>query len=152
KVRALHDPDGVIEALQRAVPTYPSARAAHRVQAAVRAARFSLYVLRWLDKAAGRGDVFSFLKHEYELLDYLFTALYALNQEWLCEEKRLVERVTAFDRVPHDIDIRLSAVIVHKGPCASLDRSLKELKSLFADLSELALDVRPDLDVPVDWD
>ena len=79
KLKSLHDPKAIIENLKDAVPKYPRERATHRIKSNISAMYFSLYVLRWLEKAAARNDYFSFLKFQYEFLDNFLTALFALN-------------------------------------------------------------------------
>ena len=152
KTDAVHDPDGLIERLQRAVPDYPRERAMYRVEKSICVAHSSLYVLRWLEKAVARGDSFSFLKFKYQLLDNFFTALFALNRQWFSDEKRLVEKVEEFDHTPGQAKSRLGAVIMQSGNSAPLAGSLKELKSLFFDLACLSRKVYPELEIPTAWD
>ncbi|MFC1735919.1 nucleotidyltransferase domain-containing protein [Candidatus Hydrogenedentota bacterium] len=151
KIKDVHDPQGVIKTLQEAVPEYPSERAVHRIEKSISAARFSLYTLRWLEKAAARNDYFSFLKFQYELLDNFFTALYAMNRQWYCDEKRLVENIDKFAHAPSQAQARLTQVIMHSGKCSSLSESLKELKALFAELACLSRKMYPELELPTEW-
>jgi len=151
KTRGVYDPQGLIEHLQEAVPEYPRERATHRIEKSISAARFSLYVLRWLEKAAARNDYFSFLKFQYELLDNFFTALYAINQQWYCDEKHLVENVDELAYAPSRAKARLTQVIMHSGESSSLAESLKELKFLFAELVCLSRKLYPGLELPTEW-
>lgn len=115
KTKAVYDPDGVIERLQRAIPDYPRERVLHRIEKSISAAHFSLYVLRWLEKAAARDDYFSFLKFKHQILDNFFTALFALNRQWFCDEKRLVGKTEEFEHAPSRAKSRLAALIMHTG-------------------------------------
>ncbi len=147
----IYDPNGLIEHLQKAVPAYSPERSMHRIKKSVSAAHFSLYVLCWLEKAAARNDYFSFLKFKFEILDHFFTALFALNRQWFCQEKRLVEMVDRFPYAPSSARTRLTEVIVHSGTSSSLGESLKEIKSLFSELVGLSVQAYPGLELPSEW-
>jgi hypothetical protein len=150
-VKALHDPGRIIAGLQREIPRYPDARAQHRIRKAIHDAHFSLYDLGWLEKAAFRNDPFLFLKHQFLLLDALFQALFALNHEWLSDEKGLPRRVAAFAYVPVRIETRMHSIILHHHEDGGLKEGLSNLKGLFADTVQSIHQRYPHLDLPVDW-
>ena len=77
--KAIYDPENLIARLQTAVPEYPDDRSKGRIKRSVLAARYSLYVLRWLEKAAARNDYFSFVKFKYE--DHLPISCGQLRQD-----------------------------------------------------------------------
>lgn len=150
-VKPLHDPQNLIVQLQSEIPAYSIARSRHRVQQALREIRFSLYDLSWLPKAAYRGDVFSFLKYQSALFEKLFYALFALNQVWYSDEKRLTERITRFTAIPENAGERIKAAILHTQDGHSLEDYLYEIKLLCADTAQIAHQRYPDLDLPLDW-
>jgi predicted nucleotidyltransferase len=150
-VKALHDPGRIIAGLQGEIPQYSDARAQHRIRKAVRDAHFSLYDLGWLKKAALRNDCFLFLKHQFLLLDALFQALFALNHEWLSDEKGLARRVAAFTYVPMRMETRMHSIILHQHEDGGLKDGLSNLKGLFADTVQSIHQRYPQLDLPVDW-
>ncbi len=150
-MRPLVDPDGVIPALHDSIPSYPEARAEHRIKKNLKEAYFSIYVLAWLHKAAMRKDCFSFLKNEFEVLDSFFAAVFALNRRWYSHEKRLTQIVREFDMAPPNAAARIETIIMHKDSCEDLSRSEREIKALFSDLANISNKTFPGLDVPTDW-
>jgi len=150
-VKALYDPGKIIAGLQREIPQYPDARAQQRIRKAIHDAHFSLYDLGWLEKAAFRNDPFLFLKHQFLLLDALFRALFALNHEWLSDEKGLSRRVAAFAYVPVRIETRMHSIILHQHEDGGLKDGLSNLKGLFADTVQSIHRRYPGMDLPVDW-
>jgi predicted nucleotidyltransferase len=150
-VVSLHDPEGWIERLRAQIPPYSEARTRHRLRAALGGAHHALYSLGWLDKAVARADHFSFLKYEYQLLERLFTALFALNRVWYSDEKRLTSLIMAFETVPVAAGRRIRSIIVRDGENRQPDGILRTLKSLFAETASLALASYPGLDVPAHW-
>jgi predicted nucleotidyltransferase len=150
-VKALYDPGQIIAGLQREIPQYPDARAQQRIRKAIHDAHFSLYDLGWLEKAAFRNDPFLFLKHQFLLLDALFRALFALNHEWLSDEKGLSRRVAAFAYVPVRIETRMHSIILHQHEDGGLKDGLSNLKGLFADTVQSIHRRYPGMDLPVDW-
>ncbi|HUT24098.1 MAG TPA: nucleotidyltransferase domain-containing protein [Sumerlaeia bacterium] len=150
--QSVYDPQGIIEHLQEAVPEYSRERAMHRIEKSISSARSLLYgFLRLLDKAVARDDYFSYLRFQYELLDKFFTALYAANRQWFCDEKRLVEDVDKFAYAPSRAKDRLTQITRHSGKCSSLADGLEEIKSLFAELVCLSLKMYPELELPTEW-
>ena len=147
-VKALYDPNRVIDELQRAIPPYSDARAKHRIEKAIRDAHTSLYGLGWLDKAAFRQDHFLFLKYKYNLLDTLFRALFALNHVWLSDEKGLVQRAASFQYAPERMEARICSIIMHQDDDVDLNNCLNSLKQLFADTVSAIHQRYPDLNLP----
>ncbi len=150
-MRPLLDPDETIASLMASVPSYPDARARHRIAKSLSEAHFSIHVLAWLQKAAMRNDHFSFLKNEYEVLDNFFTALFALNHQWYSHEKRLTEIVRGFEVAPRDVGDRIESIIMHKNGCEDLSRCQQAIKGLFADFANVSRERLPGLEVPMDW-
>ena len=150
-VETLHDPKGRLERLRAEIPVYSHSRARHRFKSATNGAYISLYNLGWLKKAAFREDYFSFLKNEYDLLEKLFYALFALNQEWYSDEKRLTRRIMSFEYVPEDADKRIQSVVMREGENRQLRGGLESIKGLFEETVSLAHCKYPDLDLPKDW-
>jgi predicted nucleotidyltransferase len=150
-VRVLHDPGYIIAGLQGAIPPYSDARAQHRIRKAIQDARFSLYDLGWLDKAAFRSDAFLFHKHQYFLLETLFRALFALNNEWLSAEKGLAHRAGGFSYAPQRIERRITSVILHQQDNGDLPTCLSNLKGLFSETVQAVHRRYPSLDLPAEW-
>ncbi len=150
-VKALYDPDGEIEKLQSEIPQYSDARARYRLSHAIHGAHKALYGLGWLDKAVFRRDYFSFLKYEYDLLEKLFYALFALNHTWFSDEKRLARRITSFRYVPAQAESRIRSIILHRDGNESLDYCLESIKQLFEDTVACVHQRYPGLELALDW-
>ena len=150
-VKELHDPNKVIDTLQRAIPQYSDARARQRITKAINDTHFSLYGLEWLKKAAFRNDHFLFLKYKYTLLEKLFCALFALNHVWLSDEKGLAKRVASFNYAPEQIGARIRSVIMHRNGDRDLGTCLTSLKQLFADTVLSVHGRYPELGLPIEW-
>lgn len=151
-VKKLHDPSRTIDRLQKAIPQYSDARAKYRIEKAINDAHFSLYGLGWLKKAAFRNDYFLFLKYKYTILETLFRALFALNHEWLSDEKWLTKRIASFQYVPERIEARIRSIITHQDGDKDLSNCLTSLKRLFADTVLSAHQRYPELDLPIKWE
>lgn len=151
-IKSIHDPQNVIGQLQSEIPIYSEVRSRHRVQQALNEIHFSIYDLGWLPKAAYRRDTFSFLKYQTALFEKLFYTLFALNQVWYSDEKRLTERIMRFEAVPENMDERIRATIMHTQGYQNLEQSLTEIKALCAETAQLAHQRYPDLNLPLDWE
>jgi len=151
-IKTLHDPSNLIQQLQSEIPLYPKARARHRVQQALQEAHFSLYEIEWLPKAAHRGDAFSFLKYQYLLIERLFYVLFALNQVWFSDEKRLTEHIAGFEAIPKNAGARIQRLILHQDSNEKFKDNLNNLKALFKETAIIAQYRFPNLDLPLDWD
>jgi predicted nucleotidyltransferase len=151
-VKGIYDPGNVIIFLQDLIPAYPIERSRHRVQRALKDADYALYKLEWLEKAAHRGDTYSFLKNQYLLLEKFFYAIFALNRTWFSDEKGLIEKVMNFKLVPLRADQRIQATILHEDRSKNLAGSLREIESLFRDTAVCVEQVYPNLDIPTTWD
>jgi predicted nucleotidyltransferase len=147
-VEPLHDPQCVIEKLRALALEYPIARSKYRTAHHLRQASFSFSVLRVFCKAAFRRDPYLFLKGQYEALDCFFSALFALNRQWFCHEKRLIDMVGSFRLAPDRVQSRLRRITQRQGSCRSLGGCLQEMKSLFEELSSIAQQTYPDIVPP----
>jgi hypothetical protein len=147
-VIAIHDSGNLIADLQEKIPDYPRQRSRYRVRRALMDAHHSLYNLEWLPKAAHRDDTFSFLKHQYLLLEKFFYSIFALNRVWFSDEKHLSEKIMRFRFVPWKADQRVQNMILNQDSSKNLAGRLRETKSLFRDAAICAHQVYPDLDLP----
>jgi hypothetical protein len=150
-VKAVHDPKGIIPGLQAEIAEYSDERGRFRIKQKLEALHFSLYSLGWLEKAAFRKDRYLFLKYKQSALELLFQILYALNKEWLSDEKGLAKRILRFRYTPDQFEKRVYSIIMHHNQDAELKHCLLSLKELFADTVLLAQQRYPDLELPRDW-
>jgi predicted nucleotidyltransferase len=151
-VKAWHDPDGILSALQTEIPEYSDERAKFRIKKNLDELHVLLYGLGWLEKAAFRNDTYLFLKYKHAALEALFRILYALNKEWLSDEKGLVERIVSFRYTPNHIGNRINSIIMHHHQDKELKSCLLHIKQLIADTVLIAQQRYPNLELPNDWE
>ena len=146
--RALYDPAGHIQALQGLVPEYTDERALHRVRNHLEKAHFSIFGLDWARKASARNDTFSYSFNLNVVVDHFVSALLALNRKWRCHEKRILQQIDELSLGPHNASARVNSVLLFKDADRDLVVNSDHVKQLFAELSSLAMDVFPDLELP----
>ncbi len=130
RVRTLFETGSEITNLKKAVH-YSETRSINRFKTFIHRAHHSIYTLKWLEKAAFRNDYYSFLKNEFESIENLVYALFALNKRWMADEKRILELSEELPHKPENFANRLEGIILHKNENGNLDRCLKNIKQLF---------------------
>ena len=147
----LHDPSGTIEELKARVPAYSDRRAAWRAKKSLDSAHFSIYVLDWFEKAAGRNDYFCFFRHLRDVVEEFVKCVLALNRRWFCDEKRVTEILPTLELAPCDCAERLTSIMMHTGENKNLHNLLRNLKQLFGELAQIAIERYPDSKFPEEW-
>jgi predicted nucleotidyltransferase len=134
--KALHDPKNVLGALKARVAIYPPALKSRIVQDALWLAQFSLRVAQDFAKA---GDVPNTVGCMTRIFHYLVHALFALNETYFLNDKRVLKEIEGFTKKPSDFGARASAVLAAPGGSAEkLGASLDVWKTLFAETVALA--------------
>ena len=85
RTKILFETDNEIKTLKDRL-YYTDERSIGRFKLFINRAHFSMYTLKWLEKAAFRNDYYSFHKNSFETIEYLVYALYALNKKWMADE------------------------------------------------------------------
>ena len=85
------------------------------------------------------------------VFDHFVSSIFALNRQWRAHEKRVIDQIRRLDIVPRNAADRLESVILHDNENTSLDVNARSIKELFSDLTALALDQFPDIDLPMEW-
>lgn len=149
--KPLSDRKGTIEHLQALVPPYPMERAMERIKSSIKRAYFDLYTLRWLEKAILRHDIYLFAFQKGDAVDSLLTSLYAVNRTWYCSGKRIAREIDSFGFQPHRLHSRLESILFHSAKIPDLEVCHHDLKSLFRETVDIALNQYPSLDLPKVW-
>ena len=152
KTRPIFDPKGIINKLKRIVPSYPEPRAIHRIRIHLEKAHHLIFGIGRLKAAASRNDYYDFLKIEYDVLDSFMTALFALNRQWFCDEKRLLNRIKNFELKPDNCSERLESIIKHHGENIELEKCLTNVCKLLIDLQAISKKTYPKLNVFKSWE
>jgi len=116
---------------------YSEKRSINRFKLFINRAHHSIYILKWLEKAAYRNDYYSFLKNKFESIEYLIYSLFALNKRWMADEKRLLEISGELIYKPKNLENRLEEIIFHTNENKNLNQCLKNIKQLFIDTIDI---------------
>jgi predicted nucleotidyltransferase len=104
---AVHDPDGLIAARKAQLSPYPGALAQAATRRFLGEAQFSLALV---EKGVHAGDPAYAAGVAFRIVGCLAHALFALNREWLMNEKGAVRRVETFPRHPKDFAARVARI------------------------------------------
>jgi len=134
----LHDPKNVLRPLKQATATFPPALKARIVQDMLWCAEFSFRLAR---DFASAGDIPNTAGCMTRIFHYLVQALFALNETYFMNDKRVLKEIEVFAKKPTDFGTRVSAILaVPGGSAESLDAALGRLKAIFAEVVVLAGD------------
>ncbi len=139
--KPLHDPDNVIGRLKSLVAVYPPKLKARIVQDTLWCAEFSF---QFADGFAKSGDVPNTVACMTRIFHYLVQAMFALNEIYFVNDKRMLEEIQSFPLVPKDFGSRVSGILAHAGRTPdALGVSVRQLKSVFEETTELARNLYP---------
>jgi len=133
--KSLHDPRDVLGPLKADVATFPPALRAHLVQEMLWLAEFSFLFAR---NFARTDDVPNTVACMTRIVHYLVQALFALNETYFLNDKRVLNEIATFAKKPVNFGPRLSAVLAAPGKDAdALGASLDRLLMIFAEVIAL---------------
>jgi hypothetical protein len=133
----LHDPSGRLAALRARVARYPEGLRSAVVADGLWAVEFGLRA--FAPKYVAAGDVYGTAGCLTRFAHQLVLVLFALNREWLVNDKTALAEVAGFDAVPERFGERLSAVLARPGATpGELGASVEGLAALFAETRALA--------------
>lgn len=133
--RPLYDPDDILGALKAEVATFPPALKARIVQDSLGCAEFAFFFTR---DAAASGDVPNAVASMTRIYHYLVQALFALNETYIVNDKRVFGEIDRFPLKPDRFGERLRAVLAAPGATpAALLASVGEFEMLFAETAAL---------------
>jgi hypothetical protein len=130
--RALHDPAGYVAAAKRKLEPYPDALRRALMARFLDEARFFLACAQ---KAAERGDVTYVAGCAFRVASCLLQAIFAVNRQWLINEKGALALAATFPLAPKDLKARMEGAFEISADAARLARTLGELH-LLVDESE----------------
>jgi hypothetical protein len=133
--RALSDPGGFVAGCKARLAPYPDALRAAVVARFLDEARFFLAISH---KAAAQGDVAFVTGNLFRAEACLMQVLFALNREWLLNEKGALRLAEAFAVKPDGLKARVEAVFDLSADPARLKASLAGLGALVEETSTLA--------------
>lgn len=131
----LHDPEGEIRELKRAVATYPEPLKKRIMHDGLWGAEFSMWSC---DRFAASADVYNAAGCMTRAAQYLVHAIFALNEEYFLNDKHVNGILAQLPKIPHDFARRLADVLSRVGrDAAELCSSLESLRQLWADAVKL---------------
>lgn len=134
--RPLHDPQALLAPRKAKLSPYPAALKRALVRRFLDEAGFTLLIAK---KGAARGDAVYVGGCAFRIAACLCQAIFALNGEWLINEKGAAARAGTFALAPAGFTARLNAISGTLGtPPAALQLSLNSLEELLAETSRLA--------------
>ena len=134
--RALHDPQGEVAACKARLSVYPPALCDAIVARFGHEGRFFLAIA---EKAAARGDIAYVTGCAFRAASCLLQVVFAINGEWLINEKGAVALAAKFALVPKDFRLELEGALAElaAGPQGMLS-ALRALGDLMDQASALA--------------
>lgn len=133
--RPLHDPAALLAARKAKLVPYPAALKRALVRRFLDEAGFTLLIAK---KGAARSDAVYVSGCVFRIAACLCQAIFALNGEWLINEKGTAARAGAFALAPAGFAVRLNAIASSLGLSPdSLQLSLEALEELLAETSRL---------------
>ena len=133
--RALHDPHGFVAGCKGRLTPYPDALPAAATARFLDEARFFLAISH---KAAAQGDVAFVTGNLFRAESCLMQVLFALNREWLLNEKGALRLADGFAVKPGGLKARVEAAFELSADPARLKASLSVLGALVEETTALA--------------
>jgi predicted nucleotidyltransferase len=134
--KPLHDPPDILSGLKSAVAIYPPKLKMRIVQDTLWCAEFSFQHAKDFAKA---GDVPNAVGCMTRIFHYLVQALFALNETYFVNDKRVLTEIEGFRIRPADFERRISAIMAAPGgDPETLAASLQSLRALFAETVAIA--------------
>ncbi|MEI9995761.1 MAG: DUF4037 domain-containing protein [Rhizomicrobium sp.] len=134
--RVLHDPEGLVTARKARLEPYPEALRAAAITRFGREGRFFLEIAQ---KAAARGDLVYVTGCAFRAASCLLQVVFAINREWLLNEKGAAALAAGFARAPKDLRLNLEGALAElaAGPQGMLS-CLRAIADLFDEAAALA--------------
>lgn len=133
--RVLYDPHGYVAAAKAKVETYPEALRTAVIARFLDEARFFLAIA---PKAANKGDIAYVAGCAFRAVSCLLQVIFALNRQWLINEKAALALAASFAVVPADLKRRVEAAFDLSTDTERLSESLRQLSLLADETSSLS--------------
>lgn len=134
--RALHDPHGVVASRKARLTPYPEALARALIARFADEGRFFVAMAQ---KAAARGDLAYVAGCVFRAASCLLQVVFAINRQWLINEKGAVALADGFALVPKDLRLNLESAFAElaAGPQGMLS-ALRDIDALLDEAVALA--------------
>jgi hypothetical protein len=132
--RVLHDPDGVVAQAKALLEPYPEMLRAATIARFLDEARFFLAMS---PKAADQGDVTFVTGNLFRAASCLLQVIFALNRQWLLNEKGALRLADVFARKPAGLKARMEAAFDLAADVAKLRAGIAELAALVDETGRL---------------
>ena len=134
--KPLHDPDDILGGLKSAVAVYPPKLKACIVQDTLWCAEFSF---QFADDFAKSRDIPNTVACMTRIFHYLVQALFALNDTYFLNDKRVLDEIEGFPKRPAEFAARVRALFAAPGSDPeALGASLKNLRTMFEETMRIA--------------
>ena len=133
--RVLHDPAAAVAQAKAALDPYPEPLRAATIARFLDEARFFLAIS---GKAADQGDVTFVTGNVFRAASCLLQVIFALNRQWLLNEKGALRLADGFAAKPPGLKARMEAAFDLAADPAKLRASLAELSALAGETAALA--------------
>ncbi len=134
--QSLYDPANVLGPLKNDVALFPPALKTRIIRDSFRCAEFSFQSARVFGSTSDLPYLVACMTRIYH---YLVQMLFALNETYFMNDKRVLKEIEAFAKKPADFGARVSAILAAPGDSAEkLGASLGKLEKLFAETVALA--------------
>jgi len=131
----LHDPDGVIAGLKRQVEIYPPQLKEKTIADSLWSAEFTLLHARGF---AAQGDVYNTVGCLTRAASNLTQALFALNEKYFQRDKKVMETIAQFSRLPFGYVEELNHILAHPGQTAQeLTESVQRFENIWRSVVQL---------------
>jgi predicted nucleotidyltransferase len=125
----LYDPEARLDILKRRVADYPESLRSAVVQDYLWAAEFGLAA--FARKFAARADVYGTAACLTRAVNQLILVLFALNRQYLINDKTALAEVAEFERAPREFGRRVQATLAHLGDSpAELAAAVESIEQL----------------------
>ncbi len=142
----LYDPGGLIAGLKRAVAQYPPRLKARVLADALWSAEFTLLHARGF---AAAGDVYAATGCLGRAAANMTQALYALNETYFMSDKKAMQQVAKFAKLPEEYKERLNAILGRSGETVEeLGRSVAAMEGLWREVAALWGEYQPRFILP----
>lgn len=132
---SLFDPDRLIANLKRQVEVYPPELKQRVIVDSLWSAEFSLL---YAHDYASQGDIYNTVGCLTRAVSYLTQALFALNERYFISDKKVMETIAGFSKLPADYIQRVISLLSCPGRTAEeLTRSVNDLNLTWRSLVAL---------------
>ncbi len=130
------DPDQLIERLKQQVQVYPVKLKHHVIEGALWSAEFTFSYARTF---AAKGDIYNTVGCLTRIASNLTQALFALNERYFLSDKRAMDTIAMFPKLPTGYTEQIQNVLAHPGSAPQqLTQTVHDLEQIWRGVVSLA--------------